>query len=394
MHDHGLSLPARGRGVPHGVPGLARRQPPRRAARAAGSAGRSRSSATTLEQLRAWNRTLADARYAAIAWPEEWGGRGAGVMEQVVYAEEMHRAHAPGTLNPLGLSNIAPAIIEHGTDEQKRDAPPPHAPRRRHLVPGLLRAERRLRPRVAAHVGGARRRLLDRERAEDVEHARPHRELVRAARAHRPDVPEAQGHHVPARRHDAARRRGAAARDDHRREGVQRDLLHRRARPGRLHARPGERGLAGRDDDARVRAGHGRQAAHSARAPRSRRLIDEAQTHAARRRPHGVRRPGAPPEARRASTSTASCSSSSPTARSRPSCTAARWAPKAASPSCCGARPSSTSPSSRPTCSGPTRSSGPWARDRVYSRALTIAGGTTQVNKNILAQRILGLPRN
>jgi alkylation response protein AidB-like acyl-CoA dehydrogenase len=42
---------------------------------------------------------------------------------------------------------------------------------------------------------------------------------------------------------------------------------------------------------------------------------------------------------------------------------------------------------------GPDALTGPWARDRVYSRALTIAGGTTQVNKNILAQRILGLPR-
>ena len=42
---------------------------------------------------------------------------------------------------------------------------------------------------------------------------------------------------------------------------------------------------------------------------------------------------------------------------------------------------------------GPDALAGPWARDRVYSRALTIAGGTTQVNKNILAQRILGLPR-
>jgi alkylation response protein AidB-like acyl-CoA dehydrogenase len=83
-----------------------------------------------LERLRAWNRLLADARYAAIAWPEEWGGRGAGVMEQVVYAEEMHRAHAPGTLNPLGLSNIAPAIIEHGTDEQKRE-----------LLPRMLRGD-------------------------------------------------------------------------------------------------------------------------------------------------------------------------------------------------------------------------------------------------------------
>ena len=42
---------------------------------------------------------------------------------------------------------------------------------------------------------------------------------------------------------------------------------------------------------------------------------------------------------------------------------------------------------------GPDGLAGPWARDRVYSRALTIAGGTTQVNKNILAQRMLGLPR-
>jgi alkylation response protein AidB-like acyl-CoA dehydrogenase len=84
----------------------------------------------SLERLRAWNRTLAAARYAAIAWPEEWGGRGAGVMEQVVYAEEMHRAQAPGTLNIIGLSNIAPAIIEHGTDEQKRA-----------LLPRMLRGD-------------------------------------------------------------------------------------------------------------------------------------------------------------------------------------------------------------------------------------------------------------
>src|SRR6478672_13921069 len=82
-------------------------------------------SAERLERLRAWNRALADARYAAIAWPEEWGGRGAGLMEQVVFAEEMQRAGAPATLNPLGLSNIAPAIIEFGTDEQRRT----HLPR-------------------------------------------------------------------------------------------------------------------------------------------------------------------------------------------------------------------------------------------------------------------------
>jgi alkylation response protein AidB-like acyl-CoA dehydrogenase len=83
-----------------------------------------------LEKLREWNRRLADARYAAIAWPEEYGGRGAGVMEQVVFAEEMHRSGAPGTLNPLGLSNIAPAIISHGTEEQKQE-----------LLPRMLRGD-------------------------------------------------------------------------------------------------------------------------------------------------------------------------------------------------------------------------------------------------------------
>ncbi|HSO94930.1 MAG TPA: acyl-CoA dehydrogenase family protein, partial [Acidimicrobiia bacterium] len=48
-----------------------------------------------LEQLRAWNRELADAGYATISWPTEYGGRGAGVMEQVVWNEEMHRSGAP-----------------------------------------------------------------------------------------------------------------------------------------------------------------------------------------------------------------------------------------------------------------------------------------------------------
>lgn len=74
--------------------------------------------------LREWNAKLAQARYAAIAWPVEFGGRGAGVMEQVVFAEEMHRAKAPSTVNPLGIANIAPAIMQFGTEDQKRELLP------------------------------------------------------------------------------------------------------------------------------------------------------------------------------------------------------------------------------------------------------------------------------
>ncbi|MBK6737804.1 MAG: acyl-CoA dehydrogenase family protein [Haliea sp.] len=73
-----------------------------------------------LDALRRWNRKLADAGYAAISWPAEYGGRAAGVMEQVVLAEDRHRPDAPAALNPIGLANIAPSIMAWGTEEQKR----------------------------------------------------------------------------------------------------------------------------------------------------------------------------------------------------------------------------------------------------------------------------------
>jgi alkylation response protein AidB-like acyl-CoA dehydrogenase len=72
-----------------------------------------------LPRLREWNATLADAGYAALAWPHEYGGRDAGALEQVVLAEEMSRADAPTTLNPIGIANIGPSILTYGTDEQK-----------------------------------------------------------------------------------------------------------------------------------------------------------------------------------------------------------------------------------------------------------------------------------
>ena len=73
----------------------------------------------TLELLRTWNRTLADGGWAAPAWPVEHGGRGAGVAEQLAYLEEMSRVRAPGPVNVIGVSNIAPAIMQFGTPEQR-----------------------------------------------------------------------------------------------------------------------------------------------------------------------------------------------------------------------------------------------------------------------------------
>ena len=69
---------------------------------------------------RAWNAVLFDAGYAAIAWPTEFGGRDAGIEAQLVHVEEMARAGAPGPVNAIGVANIAPAIMAYGTDDQKQ----------------------------------------------------------------------------------------------------------------------------------------------------------------------------------------------------------------------------------------------------------------------------------
>jgi alkylation response protein AidB-like acyl-CoA dehydrogenase len=82
-------------------------------------AGARPTEAATLDVLRDWNRTLADAGWAAPAWPARYGGRDAGVPEQLAYLEEMNRARAPGPVNVIGVSNIAPAIMRFGTPEQQ-----------------------------------------------------------------------------------------------------------------------------------------------------------------------------------------------------------------------------------------------------------------------------------
>jgi alkylation response protein AidB-like acyl-CoA dehydrogenase len=66
-----------------------------------------------------WQRTLFDAGYAGISWPREHGGRGATLMEQAIFNEELVRAKAPPPANIIGLVMGGPVTIAHGTDDQK-----------------------------------------------------------------------------------------------------------------------------------------------------------------------------------------------------------------------------------------------------------------------------------
>jgi alkylation response protein AidB-like acyl-CoA dehydrogenase len=67
-----------------------------------------------------WQRRLHAAGYVGLHWPTAYGGRGATVMEQVIFYEEMARARAPELANQIGLDMAGPAIMAHGTEAQKR----------------------------------------------------------------------------------------------------------------------------------------------------------------------------------------------------------------------------------------------------------------------------------
>ena len=72
------------------------------------------------EFRRAWQRKLHAQGYAGLSWPEEFGGRGATLIEQAIFGEEMARAKAPSPANILGLVMGGPVVIAHGSEEQKR----------------------------------------------------------------------------------------------------------------------------------------------------------------------------------------------------------------------------------------------------------------------------------
>ena len=74
---------------------------------------------TTLEARRAWHRRLYDAGYVGMGWPVAYGGRGATPLQQAIVADEMARVNAPPPINPLGIAIVGPTIIVHGTPAQK-----------------------------------------------------------------------------------------------------------------------------------------------------------------------------------------------------------------------------------------------------------------------------------
>jgi alkylation response protein AidB-like acyl-CoA dehydrogenase len=70
-------------------------------------------------ELRAWSRRLSEAGYVGLTWPAEYGGRGAPYSHQAILYEEMAAAETPPHVGVIGLGMAGPTIIAHGTEEQK-----------------------------------------------------------------------------------------------------------------------------------------------------------------------------------------------------------------------------------------------------------------------------------
>ena len=84
----------------------------------------------TMQRRQAWQRRLNEGGWAAINWPRAWGGREATIMQNVIYSQEMAEAKTPGIYNANGIWQIGPMILRWGTDEQQK-----------RWLPGILNAD-------------------------------------------------------------------------------------------------------------------------------------------------------------------------------------------------------------------------------------------------------------
>ena len=110
----------------------------------------------TFERRVRWQRTMFEAGWVGVAWPKEYGGRGATLMEQIIYDEECFRARAPVLPGYSGIGMAGPTLIEWGTEEQKR-----------RFLPRILAAEDIWcqgfsEPGAGSDLAGLRTRAVDR----------------------------------------------------------------------------------------------------------------------------------------------------------------------------------------------------------------------------------------
>ena len=338
-----------------------------------------------IERCQAWQRTLLDHGWACITWPAEYGGRGGTAMEATIFAEEQARYGVANDVFAVAIGMVGPTIIAHGTPEQQE----------RYLTP-LLRGDELWcqlfsEPGAGSDLAGiATRAVRDGDEfvvdgPEGVDVGRRHGRPGHPPRPHRPVGAQAPGHHVLPGRHDDAGHRDPAAPPDDRRHPLRRGLPRRGAHPGGERARRGRRRLGRRHDHPAQRAGvHRRQRA--ALLPR---------------------RPGRSSPATTTASTTTSCARASPPTHIRSEIlTYLGYRVRTAVGR--GEEPGPEASCIKLAMAGHLRTSfdlalaiqgaagavdgDRWHQQFLNAPSIRIAGGSDEIQRNVIAERALGLP--
>ena len=378
------------------------------------------------QRLVSWRNKLADSGWGMPTWPAEWFGRDLPQALAPIVDDEFTRIGAVGAAK-TGIRILAGAtLLEHGNDDQKCRF-------LRRILTGedtwcqlFKRTRQRFRPGGRHHARRLRRRAMDRQRPEGVDHQRPSRGLRPTPRTDGLGRPEAPGAHLFHPRHAPGRRRRAPVETDERPRVVQPGVLHRCGDPAGESRLRHRQWLGGRHHHPRTRTTERRWPARSGPGVRFRRLDLRRGTPRGRdcdgtlqvvspaRRP---RRPGGRARQRNGSNNrippirqeiakpcwsmarsaewtarrARAAQEQGPTARTR----RVRWA--SSRPATSPARPATctrSSPDPMPCSPVPTRAlDGLIAEILISVPAVSIAGGTDEIQRNIIAERVLGLPK-
>ncbi len=186
-----------------------------------------------------WERTLFDARWAVVSWPEAYGGREASLWEWLIFEEEYYRAGAPQRVTQNGIFLLAPTIFEFGTLEQQDRYLPTMASGEETWCQGW--SEPDAGSDLAAIASKARPRRdggrLAAQRPEDLDDAGRVLHPPLRPVPHRPRGATAPRAHLLPRAARHAGRHRARLRPARRRRGLRRGVLRRRVRPRRPRAR-------------------------------------------------------------------------------------------------------------------------------------------------------------
>ena len=198
-----------------------------------------------------WPAKLYGGGWICATWPKEYGGKGLSTMEGVVLAEEFARAKAPMRADFFGDTLVGPTILQWGTEEQKQE-----------FLPKILRGEMRWCQGFSEPNSGSDLASLKTTAVLDGDEwvingqkvwttGGPPRRLLLPADPHRSGRPEAQGHLLPARADAPGRRRGARHHPARRHGRVLRGVLHRRPLPEGQRRRRRQQRVEGGQLDAR-----------------------------------------------------------------------------------------------------------------------------------------------